>query len=778
MQIFHPKGFDMNPKRMLTPIFGLLVALAPFGGAKAEEAPSTSGSNAQTWALLVGISKYQNPMIASLRFPSADATAVRDAMTDPQLGGLPADHVKLLVDDQATQSNILGAVDDFLKPNVKPGDKVILFLAGHGVAKGVGLDAKGYFLSADVKGVTTAMLDSSAVSLKTLSDKLSALPASQFVLFVDACREDPTPGRGVKGNTMSDVLSRGIQITPESNAPVSTASFFACSIGQRAFEDPTLEHGVFTYWILDGIRKAAVPRKPDGAIDMGVLASYVKEKVEDWAKQTSAKGDFEIEQTPEIISNSLSDPIILMTVSRPLSDSPIAPSAPSLIISTDPEGAQVSLDGAPIGAGPLTKDLPKGGDYKIKVEAPGYESAEKTVTALDGYDLFVTVDLKPGSRGLGPSANATAEQRYQDGQTAETKTLWEVAAADYQAAIDADPKFGAAYESLARLQYRQGKQADSITTLKKLTDNVPSAHSYSRLSLAYSLYASKNAVAQANAKAEEKPKKKGFSLGGLFKKKDDDKKDDAPKKYSLADLGTPKDADQAAAFAQVAADQAIQLDASSAEANQALGLARVAQDKDGSNKEDALAPLGKAVAMDANNAEYPYSLGFAIRRYAEDVKDDGEKKAELQRAVASLKQALDLRPSYYEAHRELAYCYHLMDDLPAAQQEYELADSYRGEATDEDEVAAINLSLAAIHSEEATKSGDPKAQKDQKDASAGYLTDAKEISPDLTRALLILNRVRLGSRLTDFLPDEIRRFMPDQIKANVQDKLKLNVRFP
>src|SRR6186997_789319 len=40
------------------------------------------------WALLVGVSKYQNPAVVSLRFPATDATAIRDALVDRQLGGI------------------------------------------------------------------------------------------------------------------------------------------------------------------------------------------------------------------------------------------------------------------------------------------------------------------------------------------------------------------------------------------------------------------------------------------------------------------------------------------------------------------------------------------------------------------------------------------------------------------------------------------------------------------------------------------------------------------
>ena len=160
---------------------------------------------AQTWALLVGISRYQSPQISSLRFAADDAVAIQQALVDPEWGGLPADHVHLLVDEQATAAHITGAVDGFLKSRVAAGDHVIVFLAGHGVSKGVGLAARSFLLPANVKGLSTAALQSSAVDLRDLSNRLSQLPASQFVVFVDACREDPTPGRGVKGISASSL---------------------------------------------------------------------------------------------------------------------------------------------------------------------------------------------------------------------------------------------------------------------------------------------------------------------------------------------------------------------------------------------------------------------------------------------------------------------------------------------------------------------------------------------------------------------------------------------
>src|SRR5205823_1359371 len=104
-------------------------------------------------------------------------------------GGVPADHIKLLTDGDATRSGITGAVGEFLVPHVKAGDTVVVSLAGHGVAKGVGLDAKGYFLGTDVRGASKEAMDTTAVDLRALCAEIGKLPAAQFILFVDACRE-------------------------------------------------------------------------------------------------------------------------------------------------------------------------------------------------------------------------------------------------------------------------------------------------------------------------------------------------------------------------------------------------------------------------------------------------------------------------------------------------------------------------------------------------------------------------------------------------------------
>ena len=705
-----------------------------------------SAHAASTWALLVGVSKYQNPQISSLRFPAADAAGIRDALVDPKLGAVPASNVRLLADEAATGSAILGAVDTFLKPNVKPGDQVIVFLAGHGVVKGVGTEGKSFLLPTDVKGLTTASLEASAVDLKALSAKLGALPASQFVLFVDACREDPTPGRGVKGNLLSDITSRSVQIVPQDPArPASSVTFFACGVGQRAFEDPTLKHGVFTYWILNGIQEGAVPQRPDGAVDMGRLSSYVTDKVTAWAKKTSAAGDFEVEQTPQMVpGEGLNGPVVLMRVKRTLPEQPFPAGKPALTVETYPEGAQVTLNGAALGAGPVSTSLPKGGAYTVKVQAPGYAPLERSVTVLDGYGQQLVVRLEPVGGGAAGDA-------YRRAQEAEARQQWEVAEASYAAAITADPKFVPAYDGLADLQIRKGRPRNGIRTLINLVAQAPSAHAYGRLATAYALFAQQGPGKDDNV--ADKKGSGGFSVP--------DKQDDAKK------------------LARKAADEAVKADANSAEAQRALGFALVATDDKGKNKRDALAAFAKAVALDAKDAANHYGLGFGIRAFAAQIKEEPARNAELERAVTSLKQSLDLRPDYYDAHRELAYCYHLMGQNQPARRQYEMANAHRGAATNDTEVAGVNCALSTLHKQEAQSASGERKQEHEA-ASGGYLEDAREITPNLEQALRMLSYVGLSARMTDYLPAELRRFLNFSVEQEIRNRIRLpgGIRLP
>ena len=711
--------------------------VAPIAAPPVESGP-------KTWALLVGVSQYQNSGISSLRFPAKDAQGLRAALLDPQLGGLGAKQILLLTDAQATRDGIMGAVGGFLRPNVRPGDKVVVFLAGHGVAKGAGLNSKSYLLPSDVRGLTTAALDNSAVSLRALADDLGTLPASQFVIFVDACREDPTPGRGLKGNSLSDVMSRGIAVVPR-DPGAQSATFFACSIGQRAFEDPKYGHGVFTNYILDGLRTGTIAQKPDGAIDMGRLSSFVTQNVNRWAKETSASGDFEVSQTPQLVpARPLEAPMVLMRVRRAPAETPFVPSPPRLSVAAFPEGAQVSINGARMGVGYIERALPVEGNYTVTVSAPGYAPISRSVKAMGGYDQQLSIQLEPtGAGGVAPAPGDRATDFYNRANQAAAREQWEIAEQGYGAAIAANPKFGAAHEALFDLHRLQNRNADAIADALGLLAAAPrGAHPLTLVSRAYAQYATKGA-GEANLNARLSP---------------------------IAGYGSPKNEGDAAKFAVRAATEALAIEPASPAANGALGYALAALDTRGKNKRAALAAWGKAAFLDPTDAANHLGLGYGIRFYAAQAKKD-EKRAELSRAVAALNEALKFRPGYYEAHRELAFCYLELDDTPAALRECRLARSHRGAAGDVNEIAGIEVAMSGLHAKAAQNSSGEKREANQA-ASEGYLTEAKETAPNgnLKIALSILGAAGVSTSLASYLPSELRPLL--DIRGTVESKIR------
>src|SRR5215510_4279661 len=209
---------------------------------KPQPKPQTR-SNPNQWALLIGVSDYPGA-IQDLKFPGADARSIKDLLISS--AGYSEDHVRLLTDDgvgeaRATKQNIFATIDQYLAPRVQPGHEIIIFLAGHGVVRGIGPEAKSYYLPIDTDAQTKESLERTAIDLEELTRKLATLKASQFTIFYDACREDPFPGRGLKGNTLTDVTARLLTLVPTRMAqtrpdPPTSVIFYACQIGERAYE--------------------------------------------------------------------------------------------------------------------------------------------------------------------------------------------------------------------------------------------------------------------------------------------------------------------------------------------------------------------------------------------------------------------------------------------------------------------------------------------------------------------------------------------------------------
>ncbi len=234
------------------------------------------------WAIVIGINRYQNPGITPLRFAEADARKLAEALVSH--GGFQPKDVFVLTTDRTgyelpTRTNVAFRFD-FLIKNMGPNDTLLVYFSGHGVE----VEGQSFLLTAEADSRSLLTLQQSALNASDLFRWLGATRAARTLLVVDACRNDPMAGKGEADNQLSDQMARDLTLVPRTaepraEVPPASATFFACSAGQRSFEWSEQGHGFFTYYLVEGLKGQAAGA--DGRVTLQSLTGYVQREVAD-----------------------------------------------------------------------------------------------------------------------------------------------------------------------------------------------------------------------------------------------------------------------------------------------------------------------------------------------------------------------------------------------------------------------------------------------------------------------------------------------------------------
>jgi uncharacterized caspase-like protein len=186
------------------------------------------------WILAVGVNEYHDTRIRNLNFAANDALEIVNSFR-VQEGRRYAKVNALLVADgegiEPTAKNIRESLA-FLD-GAGPRDTILLFLAGHGEN---GKDGKFEFLPKDA-----IVNQDKTFSNVITGDEISAVldsPGNRLI-FIDACHS---------GSVDNDRMVRQFMDT---NAYV----FAACRGNESSYELALLQHGVFTYSILETLKE-------------------------------------------------------------------------------------------------------------------------------------------------------------------------------------------------------------------------------------------------------------------------------------------------------------------------------------------------------------------------------------------------------------------------------------------------------------------------------------------------------------------------------------------
>ncbi|MCO5269361.1 MAG: caspase family protein [Brumimicrobium sp.] len=141
-----------------------------------------------TYALIIGISDYEN--LQSLQFADQDALAMEDFLSGEWGANIPKENIRLLLNNHAKNGDILENGMTWLYDKVKPGDRAIIYFAGHGISVG---NNDAYLLSYNtIQEFNTANIFMSG-GIPMLQVKRNFIAPMyqngvQVLLIIDACR--------------------------------------------------------------------------------------------------------------------------------------------------------------------------------------------------------------------------------------------------------------------------------------------------------------------------------------------------------------------------------------------------------------------------------------------------------------------------------------------------------------------------------------------------------------------------------------------------------------
>ena len=230
---------------------------------------ATASTGGQTYALLIGVSKYQRPEL-SLQYAHSDAATFSQLLTSPRAGGVPASNILLLTDEKATTAAVRNGFQDFLKRRATKNDTVIILIAGHGTVETPG-NRNAYILTHDSDPQDLASTALPMAELQALfEDQLQKV--GKVLLFVDVC----------KAGTIGSIQSTGINSNVQQLGDIEGDLFglLASRPRELSFEGPEFGggHGAFSYFVMKGMGGAA---DADGnkTVTAAELIDYVSKQV-------------------------------------------------------------------------------------------------------------------------------------------------------------------------------------------------------------------------------------------------------------------------------------------------------------------------------------------------------------------------------------------------------------------------------------------------------------------------------------------------------------------
>ena len=235
--------------------------------------PRTTGElkPAKLWILLVGVNQYQDRQnLPSLQYSALDCQGLGEALKSATVS-LMAKEV-IIHHDFITQRPLIADVRQSIATiinSASPNDTILFYFSGHGI-----LEPSTGEVVLCLADTQTERLSTTGLPLNTLLKQLSNCPASQQLVWLDACHSGGMTLRGTSKISLPNPSSQLVEVLR--NKASESKGFYAllsCDQTQQSWEFPELGHGVFTYYLMRGLRGEAADSQ--GIIEADALYQYV-----------------------------------------------------------------------------------------------------------------------------------------------------------------------------------------------------------------------------------------------------------------------------------------------------------------------------------------------------------------------------------------------------------------------------------------------------------------------------------------------------------------------
>ena len=272
------RSFTLKPGRNVISITAYnaqeLIASPP-GEVIIDAAGISTGKRGMLYVLAIGVDKYADKSLR-LGNAAADARALGKALT--AVGQNVYDKVKVVsVLDQDVTDVVLDRAFTELASEIKPEDKFVFFIAGHGLT----VDGKYYFLPQNFEPAAGDTYATKGINQDRWQEWFARIKARSSILLYDTC-ESGSVARSASGEKAAamDRLTQAVGI-----------NVIAASDADQPAQEGYKGHGLFTWALLDGLANG--DENKDSFIEIFELANHVGVTVPKISKE-----EFGFEQRP------------------------------------------------------------------------------------------------------------------------------------------------------------------------------------------------------------------------------------------------------------------------------------------------------------------------------------------------------------------------------------------------------------------------------------------------------------------------------------------------